>query len=41
VHLLSKKLDVEIEDDGGVEVDVEFARGLQINIENYPMYAEN
>jgi len=35
-----KKLDVDIEDDGGVEVDIEFARGSQINIENYPIYAE-
>ena len=35
-----KKLDVSIEEDGGVEVEVEFTKESKINIKNYPVYAE-
>lgn len=35
-----KKLDVDIEDDGGVEIEIDFARGSQTNVNNYSIYAE-
>ncbi|MDU1912182.1 hypothetical protein [Fusobacterium sp.] len=38
--IIIKEIDVDIEDDKAVEVDVEFAVGSEVNIENYDAYAK-
>ena len=35
-----KEIDVDIKRDGGVEVEVEFARGSQVNTADYHIYAD-
>lgn len=39
-NIVVEEIEVDIEGDGFVEVDVEFARGSQVDTNNYKMYAD-
>lgn len=39
-EILIKEIEVDIENDGVIEIDIEFAKGSQVDTKNYKLYAD-